>query len=84
VRQPVGATPEEASLNLAEALSVGRSFVLRHDATTEPPVVKGVTGRFVRAGIEEAADLAKEAADGGPARVACRILDSRAWPQRPR
>jgi dihydrofolate reductase len=30
-----------------------------------PPVVKGVTGRFVDVGIDEAVTIAKEAADGG-------------------
>lgn len=43
----------------------GPFFVLRHDPPAEPPVVKGVTGRFVSAGIEEAVGLAKDAADGG-------------------
>jgi len=43
----------------------GPFFVLRHDPPAQPPVVKGVTGRFVDVGIEEAVRLAKEAADGG-------------------
>src|SRR5262245_5345912 len=43
----------------------GPFFVLRHDPPPEPPVVKGVTGRFVDAGIEEAVSLVKDAADGG-------------------
>ena len=43
----------------------GPFFVLRHDPPSEPPVVKGVTGRFVDVGIEEAVRIAKEAADGG-------------------
>ena len=32
----------------------GPFFVLRHDPPADPPVVKGVTGRFVDVGIEEA------------------------------
>jgi dihydrofolate reductase len=43
----------------------GPFFVLRHDPPAEPPVVKGVTGRFIDVGIEEAVRLAKQAADGG-------------------
>jgi dihydrofolate reductase len=43
----------------------GPFFVLRHDPPAEPPVVKGVTGQFVDAGIEEAVGLVKDAADGG-------------------
>ena len=43
----------------------GPFFVLRHDPPPEPPVVKGVTGRFLDVGIEEAVTIAKEAADGG-------------------
>ena len=43
----------------------GPFFVLRHDPPREPPVVKGVTGRFLDVGIEEAVTIAKEAADGG-------------------
>jgi dihydrofolate reductase len=43
----------------------GPFFVLRHDPPAEPPVVKGVTGRFLDAGIEEAVGVAKEAAAGG-------------------
>jgi dihydrofolate reductase len=43
----------------------GPFFVLRHDPPSEPPVVKGVTGRFIDVGIEEAVRLAKEAAAGG-------------------
>jgi dihydrofolate reductase len=42
----------------------GPFFVLRHDPPREPPVVKGVTGQFIDAGIEEAVTLAKEAAAG--------------------
>jgi hypothetical protein len=34
----------------------GPFFVLRHDPPSDPPVVKGVTGRFLDAGIEEARD----------------------------
>lgn len=42
----------------------GPFFVLRHDPPAEPPVVKGVTGRFLDVGIEEAVTVAKEAAGG--------------------
>jgi dihydrofolate reductase len=40
----------------------GPFFVLRHDPPPEPPVVKGVTGRFLDVGIEAAVTIAKEAA----------------------
>jgi dihydrofolate reductase len=40
----------------------GPFFVLRHDPPPEPPVVKGVTGRFLDVDIEEAVRVAKEAA----------------------
>jgi dihydrofolate reductase len=43
----------------------GPFFVLRHDPPPEPPVVKGVTGRFLDVGIDEAVRVAKKAADGG-------------------
>src|SRR5919198_4440446 len=43
----------------------GPFFVLRHDPPPEPPVVKGVTGRFLDVGIEEAVAIAKEAAGDG-------------------
>jgi dihydrofolate reductase len=43
----------------------GPFFVLRHDPPPEAPVVKGVTGRFLDVGIDEAVTIAKEAADGG-------------------
>jgi dihydrofolate reductase len=43
----------------------GPFFVLRHDPPPELPVVKGVTGQFIDASIEEAVALAKEAANGG-------------------
>src|SRR5262245_57058184 len=43
----------------------GPFFVLRHDPPPEPPVVKGVTGRFLNVPIDEAIRVAKEAADGG-------------------
>jgi dihydrofolate reductase len=43
----------------------GPFFVLRHDPPSEPPVVKGVTGRFLDMGIDEAVGIAKKAADGG-------------------
>lgn len=42
----------------------GPFFVLRHDPPAEPPVVKGVTGRFLDVGIEQAVAVAKEAAGG--------------------
>jgi dihydrofolate reductase len=42
----------------------GPFFVLRHNPPTEPPVVKGIRGRFLDAGIEEAVALAQEAAGG--------------------
>ena len=40
----------------------GPFFVLRHDPPPDPPVVKGVTGRFLDVGIQEAVTIAKEAA----------------------
>lgn len=40
----------------------GPFFVLRHDPPPEPPVVKGVTGRFLDVEIEQAVRVAKEAA----------------------
>ena len=43
----------------------GPFFVLRHDPPSKPPVVKGVTGRFLDVGIEKAVEVAKGAADGG-------------------
>ena len=43
----------------------GPFLVLRHDPPSEPPVVKGVTGRFVDVDIEEAVSLANDAANGG-------------------
>jgi dihydrofolate reductase len=43
----------------------GPFFVLRHDPPNDPPVVKGVTGRFLDVGIEEAVAIARAAADGG-------------------
>jgi dihydrofolate reductase len=42
----------------------GPFFVLRHDPPAAPPVVKGVTGRFLDVGIEEAVRVAKAAAEG--------------------
>ena len=42
----------------------GPFFVLRHDPPPEPPVVKGVTGRFINAGIGDAVEMAKDAAEG--------------------
>jgi dihydrofolate reductase len=43
----------------------GPFFVLRHDPPPDPPVVKGVAGRFLDVGIEEAVSVAKEAAGDG-------------------
>jgi dihydrofolate reductase len=43
----------------------GPFFVLRHDPPRDPPVVKGVTGRFLDIDIEEAVTIAKEAAGDG-------------------
>jgi dihydrofolate reductase len=43
----------------------GPFFVLRHNPPDEPPVVKGVTGRFLDVGIEEAVAVVREAAAGG-------------------
>jgi dihydrofolate reductase len=40
----------------------GPFFVLRDEPPPEPPVVKGVAGRFLDVGIEEAVTVAKEAA----------------------
>ena len=40
----------------------GPFFVLRHDPPPDPPIVKGVTGRFLDVDIEEAVTIAKEAA----------------------
>ena len=40
----------------------GPFFVLRHDPPAAPPVVKGVTGRFVDAPISEALAMARDAA----------------------
>lgn len=42
----------------------GPFFTLRHDPPADPPVVKGVTGRFVDEPIEEAVRIATEAAEG--------------------
>src|SRR5204862_256109 len=43
----------------------GPFFVLRHDPPSKPPVVKGVTGRFLDLAIEKAVEVAKGAADAG-------------------
>src|ERR1700760_4799920 len=40
----------------------GPFFVLRHDPPADPPVVKGVQGRFLDTTIEEAVRIAREAA----------------------
>jgi dihydrofolate reductase len=42
----------------------GPFFVLRHDPPADPPVVKGVRGRFIDVEIDEAVTMAKEAAGG--------------------
>jgi dihydrofolate reductase len=42
----------------------GPFFVLRHDPPDEPPVVKGVTGRFLDTTIGEAVGIARDAAGG--------------------
>lgn len=42
----------------------GPFFVLRHDPPATPPVVKGVKGRFIDVGIDEAVKIAKGAAQG--------------------
>ena len=42
----------------------GPFFVLRHDPPAEPPVVKGVTGRFLDLPIDAAVGVAQEAASG--------------------
>lgn len=47
----------------------GPFFVLRHDPPSDPPVVKGVSGRFLDAGIREAVAVANEAAGGGDVAV---------------
>jgi dihydrofolate reductase len=59
----------------------GPFFVLRHDPPSTPPVVKGVTGRFLDVEIDEAVGIAKAAADGGDvvvlgANVARQCLDA--------
>ena len=36
----------------------GPFFVLRHNPPSKPPVVKGVTGRFLDVGIEKAVEVA--------------------------
>jgi len=43
----------------------GPFFVLRHDPPPDPPVVKGVSGRFLDVDIDEAVTIAKEAAGDG-------------------
>ncbi len=42
----------------------GPFFVLGHDPLPDPPVVKGVTGRFLDVKIEEAVAIAKRSAQG--------------------
>ena len=59
----------------------GPFFVLRHDPPPEPPVVKGVSGRFLDVGIEEAVTIAKEAADGGDVVVLGASIARQAWKQ---
>ena len=58
----------------------GPFFVLRHDPPPEPPVVKGITGRFLDLDIEDAVSIAKEAAGEGDvvvlgANVARQVLE---------
>ena len=58
----------------------GPFFVLRHNPPPEPPVVKGVTGRFLDVDIEEALTIAHEAAGDGDvvilgADIACQYLE---------
>lgn len=60
----------------------GPFFVLRHDPPADPPVVKGVTGRFLDVDIEEAIQAAREAAAGADvivlgANVARQCIDAR-------
>src|SRR2546429_5540957 len=47
----------------------GPFFVLRHDPPAQPPVVKGVTGRFPDLAIEKAVGVAKGAAAAGDVRL---------------
>jgi dihydrofolate reductase len=49
----------------------GPSFVLRHNPPSEPPVVKGVSGRFLDVEIEEAVRVAKDAAERRDVVVLC-------------
>jgi len=42
----------------------GPFFVLRHDPPVAPPLVRGVSGRFLDVGIEEAVAVAREASGG--------------------
>jgi dihydrofolate reductase len=42
----------------------GPFFVLSHDPPAAPPVVKGVTGRFLSVDVAEAVTIAKQAARG--------------------
>jgi dihydrofolate reductase len=43
----------------------GPFFVLRHDPPDEPPVVKGITGRYLDVDIEEAVAIAQHSAKSG-------------------
>ncbi len=43
----------------------GPFFVLRHDPPADPPVVKGVNGRFLDVEIEEPVAIAQQTAEGG-------------------
>ncbi|MBS1678177.1 MAG: dihydrofolate reductase family protein [Actinobacteria bacterium] len=59
----------------------GPFFVLRHDPPADPPVVKGVTGRFLDVPIVEAVEIARQAAGGADvvvlgANVARRCLEA--------
>lgn len=42
----------------------GPFFALRHDPPAEPPVVRGITGRFLDVAIDEAVAIAKQSAEG--------------------
>jgi hypothetical protein len=52
----------------------GPFFVLRHDPPPVPPVVKGVTGRFLSVDIDEAVEIAKRAAEGRDVVTLARML----------
>ena len=61
----------------------GPFFVLRHDPPPEPPVVKGVAGRFLDVDIAQAVAIAKNAAGDGDvvvlgSNIARQCLEARA------